>query len=266
MNLLNLEGKKVKEINLPNQFNEEYHPNLIWRAFITIQSNKRQPYGTKEHAGMRYSAKLSRRRRDYKRSYGYGISRVPRKVLWRRGSQFGFVGAEAPGTVGGRRAHPPKAEKIWDKKINIKERRKAIRSALSATLNKDLVLKRNHQIPILYPLIIENKFEDISKTKDVIKILETIGLKKELSRINIRKVRAGKGKNRSRKYRNKTGPLIIVSKKCKLIESAKNINGINIVPVNLVNVELLAPGSHAGRLTLYTEAAIEKMEKENLFM
>jgi len=266
MNLVNLEGKKVKEINMPTQFNEEYHPNLIWRAFTTIQSNKRQPYGTKPGAGMRYSAKLSRRRRDYKRSYGYGISRVPRKVLWRRGSQFGFVGAEAPGTVGGRKAHPPKAEKIWDKKINIKERRKAIRSALSATLNKDLVIKRNHQIPNLYPLIIEDKFEDISKTKEVIKIFENLGLQKELSRLEIKKVRSGRGKNKGRRYNKKTGPLIVVSKKCKLIESAKNIPGVNIIPINKINVELLAPGSHAGRLTLYTKSAIEKMEKENLFM
>ncbi|MEK6835055.1 MAG: 50S ribosomal protein L4 [Nanoarchaeota archaeon] len=266
MNLVNLEGKKLKEINLPIQFSESYHPNLISRAFVTIMSNKRQPYGTKIHAGMRASAKISRRRRDYKGAYGHGISRVPRKILWHRGTQFGWVGAEAPGTVGGRRAHPPKASKIWDKKINIKERRKAIRSALSATLNKDLVILRNHQLPNLYPLIIENKFEDLSKTKDVIKVLENLGLQKELERLEIRKVRAGKGKNRGRKHRNKTGPLLVVSKECKLIDAAKNIHGINVVLINNINVELLAPGSKAGRLTVYTQGAIERLEKENIFM
>lgn len=266
MNLLNLEGKKVKEINLPRQFNEEIHPNLISRAFTTIMSNKRQPYGTDPDAGMKASAKVSRRRRDYKGSYGHGISRVPRKVLWHRGTQFGWVGAEAPGTVGGRRAHPPKASKIWDKKLNLKERRKAIRSALTATLDKNLVMSRNHQISNLYPLIIENNFEDIAKTKDVIKILENLGLEKELLRLEIKKVRAGRGKNRSRKYKIKTGPLIIVSKKCKLIDAAKNIQGVNIIPINRVNVLLLAPGAKPGRLTIYTQAVIEKLEKENMFM
>ena len=266
MNLVNLEGKKVKEINLPIQFNEEYHPNLIWRAFITIRANKRQPYGTKPEAGMRASSKLSRRRRDYKGSYGHGISRVPRKVLWHRGTQFGWVGATAPGTVGGRRAHPPKASKIWDKKINNKERKKAIRSALSATLNKDLVLLRNHHLPSIYPLIIEDKFEDINKTKDVIKVFENLGLQKELERLENRKVRSGRGKNKGRKYKLKKGPLIVVSKKCKLINAAENINGIDISPVNLINVELLAPGSQAGRLTIYTQAAIEKLEEEKMFM
>lgn len=266
MNLVDLEGKKLKEINLPIQFNESYHPNLISRAFVTIMSNKRQPYGTKIHAGMRASAKISRRRRDYKGAYGHGISRVPRKILWHRGTQFGWVGAEAPGTVGGRRAHPPKAEKIWDKKINLKEKRKAIRSALSATLDKNLVILRNHQLPNLYPLIIENKFEDISKTKEVIKIFKNIGLGKELERLEIKKVRSGRGKNKGRKYKKKKGPLLVVSKKCELIKAARNITGIDIVPVNQINVELLAPGAQPGRLTIYTQAAIERLEKENMFM
>jgi large subunit ribosomal protein L4e len=266
MNLVDLEGKKLKEINLPIQFYEEVHPNLIWRAVLAIQANKRQSYGAERGAGMRYSAKLSRRRRDYKRSYGYGISRVPRKVLWHRGSQFGFVGAKAPGTVGGRRAHPPKAEKIWDKKINLKEKRKAIRSALSATLDKNLVILRNHQLPNIYPLIIENKFEDLKKTKDVIKVLKNLGLNKELEKLEIKKVRSGKGKNKGRKYRKKKGPLLVVSKKCELIKATRNIAGIDISPVNQINVELLAPGARAGRLTIYTQAAIERLEKEKLFM
>jgi len=264
--IISLEGKPIKEINLPNQFNEIFHPNLIWRAFLVIQSNKRQPYGTKPDAGMRYSAKVSRRRRDYRGSYGHGISRVPRKVLWHRGTQFGWVGAFAPGTVGGRRAHPPKSEKIWDKKINIKERRKAIRSALAATLDKNLVMLRNHKIPDIYPIIIEDKFENISKTKEIIEIFEKLGLKKELSRLEVKKIRSGRGKNRGRKYRIKKGPLLIVSKKCKLTDAAKNIQGVDVSTINQINVELLAPGSKAGRLTIYTQGAIEKLAKENLFM
>jgi large subunit ribosomal protein L4e len=265
MNLLDLEGKKIKEINLPSQFNEEYHPNLIWRAVVTLQSNKRQPYGADPEAGKRASAKLSRKRRDYKTAYGKGISRVPRKTLWKRGSQFGWVGANAPGTVGGRKAHPPKAAKILIKKINKKENRKAIRSALSAVINKDLVIKRNHKLPSIYPIAIENKFEDLSKTKDIFNVLKKIGLQEELSRL-YRKVRAGKGKSRGRKYRTSKGPLLVVSDKCKLLDSAKNIVGIDIVKVNNLNAELLAPGTHAGRLTIFTEKAIHKMEKENLFM
>ncbi|MCM8780015.1 MAG: 50S ribosomal protein L4 [Candidatus Omnitrophica bacterium] len=209
---------------------------------------------------------LSKRRRDYKNVYGRGIARTPRKSLWRRGSQFGFVGALSPNTVGGRRAHPPKSSKIYKKKMNIKERRKAIRSALSATLNKELVLKRNHIIPEIFPIIIESNIESLKKTKDLKKVLEAFGLKKELERSSIKNVRAGKGKSRNRKYKKKKGPLIIVSKKCDLQKSACNIPGIDIVEIKNINAELLAPGCQAGRLVIISEDAIRLLEKEKLFL
>jgi len=265
MKIYNIEGNSKKEVKLPSQFSESYHPDLIKRAVLTIQSNKRQKYGASVRAGKDYSAKLSRRRKDYRGGYGRGMSRVPRKVIWRRGTQFGLVGAEAPGTVGGRKAHPPKAEKNFTKKINLKEKRKAIRSALSATMNRELVEKRNHIIPKLFPLIIEDKLESIKKTKEIISILEKFDLKKELTRCSQKKVRAGKGKTRNRKYRKKTGPLIVVSKKCELQKSAKNIPGIDIIEIKNLNTELLAPGTQAGRLTIYTDKAIEVLEKERLF-
>lgn len=266
MKIIDSEGKKVKEINLPNQFHEPYHPDLIKKAVWTIQSNKRQPYGAKERAGLEYSSRLSKRRRDYKGVYGKGMSRTPRKVTWRRGTQFGYVGATVPGTVGGRKAHPPKAEKIFKKKINVKERRKAIRSALTATFNIELIRLRNHQIPMEFPFIIEDKIESLEKTKDVKNLLNKLGFDKEIERCQEKKIRAGKGKTRGRKYRKKKGLLIVVSKQCNLMKSAVNIPGIDVVDIKNINTELLAPGTHAGRLTLYTESAIEKLEKEKLFI
>ena len=145
-------GKK----ELPAQFNEAVRPDIILRAVLSIQSNKRQKYGAFSEAGKRPSAKLSRRRRDYRGSYGIGISRVPRKILSRRGTRMNWAGAFAPGMVGGRRAHPPKADKEWSQKINKKERRKAIRSAMSATMNKELISLRGQLMPENYQFIIDN--------------------------------------------------------------------------------------------------------------
>src|SRR3989344_8993868 len=167
--ILDIQANKVGQVELPIQFKEQVREDLIKRAFLSYMSSNRKSYGAFKYAGGQHSAKLSRRRRDYKASYGKGISRVPRKILWKRGSQFGWVGANAPGTVGGRKAHPPKAAKILIKKINKKENRKAIRSALSAVVNKELVLKRNHHIPEIYPLAIENKFENLTKANEVLK-------------------------------------------------------------------------------------------------
>ena len=265
LDILDSTKNKVGEIKLPWQFEEEFRPDLIQRAVLAIQSHKRQDYSASESAGKRSSAKLSRRRRDYRGSYGFGISRVPRKILTRRGARMNWVGAFAPGTVGGRRAHPPKSEKIWWKKINEKERIKALRSAIAATTLKDVVAERGHEIPNNYPFILDDKFELMERTKDVITAFKKLGLENELKRAEEKKVRAGKGKSRGRKYKRKKGPLIVVSKKVRLSRAAVNIPGIDVVEVKSLNAELLAPGAKAGRLTLWTRAAIDVMEKEDLF-
>ena len=265
MKVLDLQGNKVKEIKTPEQFNEPYHPNLIKRAVLAIRENKRQPYGAYPLAGKRQAVDISRRRKDYKGSYGKGMSRVARKTMWHRGSQFAWEGAFVPGTKGGRKAHPPKAEKNRKVKVNVKENRKAIRSALSASLNETLVKLRNHRFTI-FPLIIVPQIEDLKKTSEVLQLLNKFGLKDELARAENKKIRAGKGKFRGRKYRIKKGPLFVVSKNCPLVKAVSNIPGVEIVPINRINAELLAPGTQAGRLTIYSESAIEKLEKEKLFI
>ncbi len=264
--IMSIAKTEIGKSDLPIQFHEEIRPDIIKKAVEVIQACRRQPYGTDPRAGQKVSAKISRRRRDYKGSYGHGISRVPRKIMSHRGTQFNWVGALAPGTVGGRRAHPPKAEKIWEIDMNKKERRKAIRSAMAATLVKELVARRGHKVPATYPFIVENKFEDLDKTKLVQETLEKLGFDAELTRTKKRKIRAGKGKLRGRKYKTKKGPLLVVSKKCKLLKTARNIPGIEVVEVNSLNAELLAPGCEIGRLTLFSQAALERLEKEKLFM
>ena len=103
-----------------------------------------------------------------------------------------FVGAFAPGTVKGRRAFPPTSERIFAQKINDKERKKAIRSALAATLDKKTVQERGHKIPANYPFIIANEFENLAKTKDWLKTLTALGLEEDLQRGGERHARAGK--------------------------------------------------------------------------
>ncbi len=262
--LLSLEGKKEREINLPEQFTEEYRPDVIKRAVLAMQANKRQAYGAAADAGKRASAKLSRRRRKYRGSYGKGISRVPRKIMTRRGLHMNWVGAFAPGMVGGRRAHPPKAEKIWEQKINTKERRLAIRSAISATAMKDVVEQRACYNKV--PVIVAEGVENLSKTKDVEALMKTLGMENQLERIGERKVRAGKGKARGRKYKPKKSVLFVVAGRCALENAAKNLSGVDVARVKSLNAELLAPGAVAGRLTIWSSKAVEMLGKERLFI
>ncbi len=255
-------GKGTRE--LPEQFNEAVNPDLIKRAVLFEQSLARKPYGSYKEAGKGYAVTVYKRRRHYRGSYGIGISRVPRKVMSRRGARFRWTGAFAPGTVGGRRAHPPKAEKVWKQKMNKKEYLKAIRSALTATSKKELVSKRGHRVPDTYPVAL-SKSESISRTKNAKQLLEKIGLKEEMQRTKKRNVRAGKGKRRGRKYKGKKGVLLVVSKNCPLTKAARNIPGVDIKEVDKLNAGLLAPGASVGRLTIFTEEALDRMEKEGLF-
>ena len=260
-----LDGSKTKSMDIPEQFAEEYRPDLIRRVFLAFMSHARQPYGAFPEAGKRQVVNIPKRRRALKTSYGHGIARTPRKIVWHRGRQFGWVGAFSPNTPGGRRAHPPKPWKIYDLKINIKERRKAIRSALAATLDQEVVKERGHEFKHLIP-IVDAKIESLQKAKEVIQTLHALHLETELTRVGKRKIRAGKGKRRGRRYKTKKGPLIVVSESCPLQKAAASIPGVEICEVNKLNINLLAPGGDAVRFTIFSEKAMDKIKQEQLFM
>ena len=72
-----------------------------------------------------------------------GMSRLPREKLG--GGGLGKV-RMVPQSVGGRVAHPPKKEKNYEKKINMKEYMLALKSAIAALANKELAMKRGHKV------------------------------------------------------------------------------------------------------------------------
>lgn len=265
LKVLDKNNKETKTVTLPSQFTEPVRPDLVKRAVLAIQASRRQKYGAKPNAGMRHSAYISKRRHKYKGTYGIGRSRTPSKVMNRSGIRFFFVGANVPQAVGGRRAHPPKADKNWEVKINRKERRKAIRSALSAAMLADTVKNRGHKVPEAYPFVLDSSFESVEKTKDLVAALKTLGFEDEMRRMENVSVRAGAGKRRGRPKQNRKSMLFVVSKDCPLLRAAKNIAGVDVVPVTSINAELLAPGSQLGRVTLFTDAALDVLAQQNLF-
>ena len=76
-----------------------------------------------------------------------------------------------------------------------------------------------------------------------------------------RKIRAGKGKRRGRKMKRAVGPLIVVAENRGIFNAASNLSGVDVVAVSDLNAEMLAPGTHPGRLTLWTDGAIERLDK-----
>ena len=265
INVYNLKGKPKKNVTLPDVFGEEYRPDVIKRAVLSIQTNRRQPYGANEMAGKRTSAHYHGRRGRIDTMMNRELSRMPR--IHGSNPMQNLRGAFAPQAVGGRKAHPPKPEKVWSRKINKKERRLAIRSAIAASAIKDLILDRGHKVENIktFPIIVENGLEELKKTRDVVAVLRSLGLTDELKRCSEKKIRSGKGKMRGRKYKKKKGPLIIIAEDKGIVKAAENIGGVDVSVVQNLNVELLAPGTHAGRLTVWSESAIDKLNKEKLF-
>ena len=112
------------------------------------------------------------------------------------------------------------------------------------------------------PLIVTDSIEELTKTKEVEEALVHLGVLSDIYRARAsRKIRAGKGKRRGRKMKQAVGPLIVVAENKGLVDAASNIPGVGIVMVNDLNAEILAPGGHPGRLTLWTNGAIERLDK-----
>ncbi len=249
--------------DLPVQFEERVRPDIIKRAFLSIKSKKRQPYGSDPEAGLKHVTRWKKRSNAYRSQKGRGQSRTPRKIMLGRGSQLMGRGAEAPNTKGGRRAHAPKAEKEFDEEINDKERRKAIRSGIAASVDADLVSDKHEydgEVPI-----VEEGLDSIETTSELVETLEDLGLEDELDRVKEKKVRAGRGTSRGRKYRRKTGPLVVVAEDNGAFQAASNIPGVDISRVDQLNAEKLAPGAQPGRLVVWDQKAVEKLEEEGLY-
>lgn len=187
---------------------------------------------------------------------GHGVSRVPRLKNGRKA-------AGIPMAVGGRRSHAPQPNADYTEKVNKKERRKAIRSAIAATASSGLVEARGHRFTRELPIVAKNDLESLSKTTDVINFLVAAGLWDDVQRAKDgRHIRAGKGKLRGRKYKGRKSLLIVAGNDSGLGKAARNLPGVDFVTVERLNAELLAPGTKAGRLTVWTESSLEKLAKK----
>ncbi|MCK5594070.1 MAG: 50S ribosomal protein L4 [Candidatus Aenigmarchaeota archaeon] len=265
-NIISIDGKKGSQVELPLQFLEAYRPDLIKRAVIVAQSKDRQPYGADPRAGLKTSAHHIARRSCYGSLANRGIARMKRITIGT--GPLAGTGRVAPHAIKGRKAHAPKSEKIYKTDINNTERRFAIRSAIAATADKDIVSGRGHKTDGIteFPIVCEDALESVTKTQDAFEILESIGLSADLERTSERKVRAGRGTMRGRNYRIKKGPLIVVGNNKGINNAASNIVGVDVIEVKDLSAEMLAPGTHAGRLTVWTKSALDMLEKEKLFM
>lgn len=247
--IFDLRGKSVGRIHLPAIFNTPLRPDVIKRTVVALQSHRFQPQGRDILAGKRTSAES--------RGVGLGISRVPRLKGGSRRAAF------ASSAVGGRTTHPPLAKKKIKKKVPRKEMRLALRSAVAATASKEAVSSRGHiidDVPEL-PLVVVDEIQNLQRTQEALEALIQLGVWSDIYRVKESiKIRPGKGKRRGRRKKQAVGPLLVITKDEGVVRAARNFPGVDVTNVESLNAELLAPGARPGRLTVWANSSVEKLD------
>ncbi len=255
--VLSIAGEKVEEVDIPPQFNVEVREDLIVRAVRSELSKTYQPKSPYRWAGMETSADYIGNKDAYRTMKNRGHAMLPHEKLPK--GRYGRV-RRIPFAVTGRRAHPPKVEKVVEEKINKKEYAKALWSGLAATISKHAVKDRTGA-EYNVPYIIVDDLESISKTKDVIKLLQNLNLLDDVKKsvASKKRITGVRRKRLGRAYRVRKSVLFIVSKDCNILKSASSIPGVDVVEVGKIKVRDIAPGGKAGRLVVWSKSAFIKM-------
>ncbi|KAH8805938.1 60S ribosomal protein-like protein L4 [Xylogone sp. PMI_703] len=244
---------------LPKVFASPIRPDIVQTVHTGVAKNKRQPYAVSEKAGHQTSAE----------SWGTGraVARIPRVS----GGGTHRAGQAAFGNMcrSGRMFAPTKTWRRWNVKINLGQKRFATASALAASSIPALLLARGHQVSKVpeVPLVVNSEvFSNaaVSKTSAALGLLKSVGASDDVDKVKAsRKLRAGKGKLRGRRHRQRRGPLVVYDPAVdgkELVTAFRNIPGVETSSVFALNLLQLAPGGHLGRFIIWTSAAFKALD------
>ena len=251
---LTIDGKNDNPIELPSVFDTQVRYKLIHNAFVSLNSHKFQKQGRHPTAGQDVVADSN------DPPTGRGISRIAR--MKGGGGRQGQAG-EVASTRGGRQAFPPNVKKVIYKKLNKKENKLALCSAIAATASKEIVKSNGHSIENIkeLPIIVSDEIENISKTSEMEKIIKSLNLINDIKRLEKRKPRSGKVALRGRKSKVGKSVLFVVSDSSKTENACSSIPGVDARSVKDLSILDLAPGSKPVRLTVYSKKAIDEISK-----
>merc|ERR1711970_1229347 len=159
------------------------------------------------------------------------------------------------------------AKKTWERihrKVNIREKRYAVVSAIAASGSPAIVMAKGHQINRVkeIPLVVDDKIETLKKTKEAVALLKKAGAWPDVVRVYKSKhQRAGKGKLRNRRMVQKRSALVIYNKNEGVTLAFRNIPGIQTLCVDKLNLLRLAPGGRVGRFIIWSESAMKMLDK-----
>jgi large subunit ribosomal protein L4e len=248
-------GSNEGEVELPLVFSTPFRADLIHKAFTNLNSHTFQPQGRHPTAGMDVVA------RSNDPPTGQHQARIA-KMKGGGGGRQGQAGGVAS-VRGGRQAHPPIVDKVIFKKINKKENKLALCSAIAATASRELVQSRGHKIEGIesFPIVVSDDIESISKASEISKVLESLKLMNDVNRLQTRKARTGKSSLRGRSKKIGKSVLFVTKDSSKISNACGAFPGVEARSVKDLSVLDLAPGSDPIRLTVYSRAALEEIAK-----
>ena len=132
-----------------------------------------------------------------------------------------------------------------------------------------LLLARGHQISTVpeVPLVINSEVfasAAIARTSAALGLLKSVGATPDIEKVKkSRKLRAGKGKLRGRRHRQRRGPLVVYDPEVdgkELARAFRNIAGVETSSVFSLNLLQLAPGGHLGRFIIWTSSAFKALD------
>ncbi|XP_040580401.1 large ribosomal subunit protein uL4 [Lepeophtheirus salmonis] len=240
-------------VTLPAVFKAPIRPDVVSFIHHEVAKNRRQPYAVNQDAGHQTSAE----------SWGTGraVARIPRV----RGGGTHRSGQGAFGNMcrGGHMFAPTKTFRRWHRKVNVAQKRYAMCSAIASSGVPALVMAKGHQIQDVHevPLVVQDKVESYTKTKDAMILLHRLKAWKDIDQVyKSKRMRPGKGKMRNRRRIQKLGPLIVYNKDEGVRRAFRNIPGCDTIQVENLNLLKLAPGGHVGRFCIWTESAFKKLD------
>merc|ERR1712196_271806 len=167
--------------------------------------------------------------------------------------------------MGGHMFSPMKTWRRGHRKVNLKEKRLAVASALAASAVPSLVMARGHVVDEVaeIPLVVSDAAQTITKTNKAVDLLKSIGVYADVAKsAKSKNIRRGKGKMRNRRYTCRKGPLVVVTSADQgLAKSVRNLPGVDVANVERLNLLDLAPGGHLGRLCIWTKSALAKLDE-----
>jgi large subunit ribosomal protein L4e len=242
------------QVAMPDVFMAPIRTDIVNVIHNFLRMNRRQPYAVNFFTGHQHSAE----------SWGTGraVSRIPR--VSGGGTHRAGQGAFGNMCRSGRMFAPTKTWRRWMHQIKKNERRFATASAIAASSVTALVQARGHKVDKVpeLPLVVTDEVQSIKRTKDAVAFLKRAGAYADAKKsISSKKLRAGKGKSRNRRYVRRRGPLVVYKTNDGVSTAFRNIPGVDTISVDRLTLLQLAPGGHVGRFIIWTESAFNALNE-----